>query len=86
MEHRIGTVSLIRWQAPRNRRSAPGKVAWTVLMAVCALAASATLAAQAMGALPWWGPLSVLPAALLALSLAAQILAVGKAVVAWLVG
>ncbi len=86
MEHRIGTVSLIRWQSPRNRRAGSGKAAWTVLMAACALAASATLAAQAAGALPWWGVLSALPVAVLALSLAAQLVAVAKAVVAWLVG
>ncbi len=86
MEHRIGTINLIRWQSPRSRRSASGKLAWNVLMAACALAASATLAAQATGALPWWGSFSLLPAGLLALSIATRVFAAGKAVVAWLVG
>ncbi len=86
MEHRLGTVNLIRWQARRNRRLKSGVPIGTVVLVACAVAGATAMGAQALGVLVWSGPLAALPAALVVLSVGAQIVAVGKAVVTWLVG
>lgn len=82
----LGGISLIRWQGRRNRRGKSGIAAWTVVLALCALAGAAMMAAQATGWLHWTGLLALVPAGLVLLAISVQLLAVARAALAWLAG
>ena len=86
MDYGLGGIDLIRWQGRRNRRPKPGVSLWTAIVVVCALVGCSTLAAQAFGLLEWSGPLGALPAALVLLAVGAQIMALARAAIAWLIG
>ena len=86
MDYQLGGINLIRWQGRRNRRPKPGVSLWTAIVVVCALAGCAMLAAQAFGLLAWSGPLAALPGVLVLLAVGAQIMALARAAIAWLVG
>ena len=86
MDHRLGGIDLIRWQGRRNRRLKTGLSPWTLMLAACGLIGASALAAQAFGVLPWAGPLAGVPVALTVLALAAPLIALARAAIAWLVG
>lgn len=86
MDQRLGDINLIRWQGRRNRRLKSGVSGWTIAVVVCAIAGSLMLGAQLLGLLPRTGLLAAAPAGLVLLALCSQILAVTRAVLAWLAG
>ena len=86
MEHRLGTINLVRWQGRRNRRLKAGVSVWLLVVAVCALVGCGTLTAQVLGLLTWSGPLAALPAFLVLVALVSQVGTIGRAAIAWLVG
>ena len=86
MEHQHGGIDLVRWQGRRDRRMKSGVSAWTVLLVACALVGGSLLAAQALGAMTTTGPWAMVPAGLVLAAIGAQVLAVGRAALAWLLG
>lgn len=86
MEKQTSGFDLIRWQDCRNRRPRRGVSIWTAALVICVVCASLTLAAQAFGIVGWSPPLTMAAAGLLFVACCTQIMAVARAVVAWLVG
>lgn len=86
MEHRLGRVSLISWQARRDRQGRSARRILTVLAAAGALSGAGLLAAQALGVLPRSATLLALSGALVLAALFSRGAALGRAAVAWLTG
>lgn len=83
---RFGDAGLVRWQGRGNRRARRGVSLWTWICAVCAVAGAALMAAQMAGALHWTGAAAAAPAGLMLAAISLQLLAVARAVLAWLAG
>ena len=85
MKHESG-IEVIHWQSRRHRRSSGGVSAWTVLGVSGIVIGFGLTGAQAAGWLRWTGPMALAPAALVLFALAGQMVAVARAMVAWLRG
>ena len=85
MKHQPG-IEVIHWQSRRHRRSTGGVSAWTVLSVSCLVIGFGLTGAQAAGWLRWSGPMALAPAALVLFAIAGQMMAVARAMLAWLRG
>ena len=86
MDHQLGRIDLICWQGRRNRRAKPGVTPWTILLVACAVLGASAMAAQGAGWVHWTGRLAGIPAGLLLVAVSAQLVAVARAGLLWLVG
>jgi hypothetical protein len=86
MDHRLGRIDLIRWQGRRNRRLKTGLSPWTLALMGCGFLGGLALAAQLAGLVPFTGVLAGVPAGLVVLAVAAPVVAVARAAIAWLIG
>ena len=85
MKHEPG-IAVIHWQSRRTRRATGGVSPWTVLSVSGILIGLGLTGAQAAGWLRWSGPMALAPAALVLFALAGQMVAVARAMLAWLRG
>ncbi len=86
MDHQLGRIDLINWQGRRNRRLKSNVSAWTVVIVSCATLGAVSMAAQIASWLHWSGPMAAVPAGLVLFAVSAQLVAVVRAALMWLVG
>lgn len=86
MDRELGRVDLINWQSRRSRAPRRGVGPWAAACMAGLVLGVILAAAQAAGWLRWTGPLAAAPAALVLVAVAGQIVAVTRAVLAWLAG
>ncbi len=86
MDQQLGRIDLVRWQGRRDRRINSGVRPWTVFIIGCAVVGATAMAVQAVGWLTLSGPVAVVPPALILVAVSAQLVAIVRALLAWLAG
>ena len=86
MDHQVGRINLIRWQGRRNRKVRTGVRPWTAIFIACAVLGAATMSAQAAGWLNWTGALGSVPAGLVLVAIAIQLVGTTRWLLTWLAG